>query len=80
MSCNNCGNREFEYTTTEEVFNMSGERILVHGIPVRLCTRCGEESFEPDVVEAVRILVNSPRDKDTTMEISVVDFKQPTIV
>lgn len=58
MRCNVCGGATFHEGRVDEVFRIEGRRVLVEGIPARVCERCGEAAFEPEVVERVRLVVH----------------------
>ena len=56
--CDVCGNTTFHNRQVEEVFHIEDHRVLVEGIPARVCDRCGEAAFDRETVEASRQMVH----------------------
>lgn len=60
MRCYRCGGNAKEKSVT---FSLETNRglVMVHGVPAKVCTRCGEQSFSIDVakqLEAKRDRIN----------------------
>lgn len=58
VNCHVCGSTDSKEAQTSEVFQIDGRPILVEGIPVRVCTRCGEETFSREITERIRRMVH----------------------
>lgn len=56
--CHVCGSTEAKANQVSEVFDISGRRVLVEGIPTQVCTRCGEATFSRETTERIRRMVH----------------------
>ncbi|MBN1418355.1 MAG: YgiT-type zinc finger protein [Planctomycetes bacterium] len=56
FQCLRCGRGTVRSTYVTETFLIQEQTVLVKGIPVGLCPRCGERYFQPRVRERVRRL------------------------
>jgi HTH-type transcriptional regulator / antitoxin MqsA len=56
--CHVCGSTEAHQILADEVFVIEGKHVLVEGIPARVCTRCGEATFDRPTTERVRHMVH----------------------
>lgn len=58
FKCHVCGSTNAHEELVSEVFQIEGKPILVEKIPAQVCARCGEEIFDKETVEKVRLLVH----------------------
>lgn len=72
--CEVCGGREFRHETVREVFEIDGKRVLVEGIPARVCVRCGEMTFSREAAEKVRRMVHGDARPVGTIQMDVFAF------
>ena len=56
--CDVCGNTTFRQEQMENVFHLEGHLVMVENIPARVCTRCGEETFDRKTTETIRRMVH----------------------
>ena len=56
--CDVCGNEASRPTTVSEVFRVEGRMVLVENVPARVCTRCGELTFDRKSAERIRRMVH----------------------
>jgi len=56
--CNVCGNTTFHMENVEDIFHIDGQRVLVEDIPARVCNRCGDHTYAPEVAENIRRMVH----------------------
>ncbi|MFZ1755722.1 MAG: YgiT-type zinc finger protein [Caldilineaceae bacterium] len=57
-TCEVCGSQAFRTENVSEVFLIEGRRVLVDGIPARVCVRCAEITFDRETTEIVRRMVH----------------------
>ena len=74
MICEVCHGAE----RTEQLVRYSlfiGDRpVIVEHVPAIVCPNCGEESFQPDVVDAVQRMISAPPVPSRVIEASVYEF------
>lgn len=58
FKCHVCGSTNAREELVSEVFQIDGKTVLVEEIPALVCERCGEEIFNKETVEKVRLLVH----------------------
>ena len=56
--CNMCGSSDSHDGSVSEVFVIDGKRVLVEGIPARICAHCGDVTFSRETTEKVRRMVH----------------------
>lgn len=59
FKCHVCGSTNAHEELVSEIFQIDGKPVLVENIPAQVCERCGEEIFNKEAVEKVRLLVHS---------------------
>ena len=59
FKCHVCGSTNAHEELVSEIFQIDGKPVLVENIPAQVCERCGEEIFNKETVEKVRLLVHS---------------------
>ncbi|MGD1902199.1 MAG: YgiT-type zinc finger protein [Geitlerinemataceae cyanobacterium] len=69
--CHVCNGDRFHSETTSEIFEIDGRFLLVEGIPVRVCDRCGEETFDRATTERIRGLLHGESQPVRTIEVGV---------
>jgi HTH-type transcriptional regulator / antitoxin MqsA len=72
--CNVCSGQEFRLENVTEVFVIDGKRVLVEGIPARICANCGDLTFGREVTEKVRRMVHGGAKPVGTIEMEVFAF------
>jgi len=76
LRCRYCG-----YDTHEDVikaaFWVDNGLIVIEGIPVRLCTGCGEQFLDEHITQKIEKLLKNPRaGRERQTRVSVYDFPQ----
>jgi len=56
--CHVCGSRAAHEEVISEIFQLDGKPVLVEGIPVTVCDRCGEMIFSRETTEKIRQIVH----------------------
>jgi HTH-type transcriptional regulator / antitoxin MqsA len=56
--CHVCGSKDGLAGLTSEVFALADRRVLVEGIPMVACARCGEVVISRETTERVRAIVH----------------------
>lgn len=74
MKCNVCGNTTFHNRRVEEVFSIEGHLVMVEGIPARVCTRCGEASFDRETTESIREMAHGNKRPERREQVDVFAF------
>ncbi|NES96055.1 MAG: YgiT-type zinc finger protein [Desertifilum sp. SIO1I2] len=59
FKCHVCNSEEFHQALVSEIFQIEGKFYLVEQIPVRVCSRCGEEVFSRETTERIRVMLHS---------------------
>jgi len=54
--CSECGRGTVRQTYVTEQVELDGRTVIVKGVPVGLCPRCGKKYLDPHVIERVREL------------------------
>ncbi len=70
--CHVCGASETRRQSVSEVFQIGGARLLVEGIPARVCGRCGEATFSRETTERIRGLTHARRKSVKKIEMEVL--------
>ncbi|MCA9414075.1 MAG: YgiT-type zinc finger protein [Candidatus Omnitrophica bacterium] len=71
FECQVCGNKSIRDEIVSEVFEIDGRRVLVEGIPAKVCERCGEAVFSAETGEAIRRMVHGESAPDRTVPLDV---------
>lgn len=74
-SCLVCGGteepRKVQFFTLHQ-----GQPILIEGVPGRVCTQCGEETFDALTIKQLEALLAHPGSPSRTVETAVLSFSQ----
>ena len=73
FACLVCNATESREELVDEVFCIEGQYVLVGSIPAEVCLRCGEQSFNRETAERVRLLVQDETEK-ALVPMRVYDF------
>lgn len=74
FTCDICGSHESRIESVSEVFEIDGRRVLVEGIPTRVCMKCGEMSFSRENAEKVRRMIHGEAQPVGVVELEVFEF------
>ena len=74
FSCVVCGAKEDSEEVVDDVFCVSGQNVLVRGIPAVTCTRCGDQTFSSESAERVRVMVHGEARADKAVPKQVYEF------
>ena len=72
--CAVCYGHESRTELVEEVCRVDGRRVLVGGIPASVCVRCGEQTFNREITEKVRLMVHGEGEAKASVPMQVYDF------
>jgi len=73
-ACPVCRAGESREERVDEVFRIDGQYVLVGGIPVVVCVRCGEQAFSRETTERVRAMVHGEAKATESVSMQVFDF------
>lgn len=71
FECQVCGNNSAREELVSEVFTIEDRRVLVEGIPAKVCERCGEAVFTAETGEKIRRIVHGEFPPDRTVSLDV---------
>ena len=74
FKCHVCGSTEAHTELVSEVFQIDGKRVLVENIPAQVCARCGEEVFNKETTERVRLIVHSRKKPIKSVKMDVFAY------
>jgi YgiT-type zinc finger domain-containing protein len=74
FTCDVCGGHDSQIEAVSEVFEIDGRRVLVENIPTRICTQCGEMSFDRETAEKVRRMIHGEAMPVGVVELEVFEF------
>ncbi|MDD2922668.1 MAG: type II toxin-antitoxin system MqsA family antitoxin [Anaerolineales bacterium] len=74
FKCHICGSTEAREEFVSEVFQIDGKPVLVENIPAQVCARCGEEIFNRETVEKVRLIVHEQKNPIKSVQMDVFAF------
>lgn len=74
MTCEVCGVGRRERKTVDEAFLVNGRWVVVEHIPADVCSHCGEISFDADIGERVRQIVQSGQRPRIAIEADVYEY------
>ncbi len=74
FTCVVCHARDSREELVDEVFRVDGQYVLVGGIPAVVCARCGEQAFNRETTEKVRLMVHGEAKATTSVPMQVFDF------
>ncbi len=74
FKCHICGSTEAREEFVSEVFQIDGKPVLVENIPVQVCAHCGEEIFNRETVEKVRLIVHEQKKPIKSVQMDVFAF------
>ncbi|MDJ1177169.1 YgiT-type zinc finger protein [Roseofilum capinflatum] len=58
FKCHVCSSEQYHSELISEFFQIDGKFYLVEQIPVKVCSRCGEESFNRETTERIRVMLH----------------------
>jgi len=65
--CEYCGRGTVRSTYVTEVIELNGRRVLVKGVPIGLCPKCGHRYYDEHVMNRARELASRARGKRTVL-------------
>lgn len=74
FTCSVCHAHESREALVEEIFQVDGKYVLVDRIPATICARCGEETFNRETAEKVRLLVHGQAKPIKSLPLEVFEF------
>ena len=74
MKCDVCGNGTRRDQLVRYSLSIGDRLVIVEHVPASVCDRCGEETFEPQVVERLQKTIWESRTPVRTIEAAVYEF------
>ena len=74
FKCHGCGSTESRTELVSEVFQIDGKPVQVENIPAQVCARCGEEVFNKETTERVRLIVHSRKKPIKSVKMDVFAY------
>ena len=75
--CAICGQSdEIQDKSVDGIFLIDGKCVLVDGIPAKVCSGCGDETFSRQTAERTRLLVRGEARPTKSIAVEVFEFAQ----
>ena len=74
VKCEVCGTGERRSELVRYSLSLGDRLVIVEHVPALVCSRCGETSFAPDVVERLQSTIWQSRAPARIMETPVYEF------
>ncbi len=74
--CAVCESEQYREEKVDEVFQIDGKRVIVDGIPARICVRCGDVSFTAEVAEQVRRIARGEESPAHPVQVDMYAFSE----
>ncbi len=74
MICDICGHAGFHSALVTRTFTLDGKLLVVEGIPAEICDRCEAVSFNAEVGEQLRRLIQEPHQPARVIQAEVLEF------
>lgn len=75
FKCHVCGSEEYHSELISEIFQIEGKFYLVEQIPVNVCSRCGEESFNRETTERIRVMLQGEAQPIKSISVPVFAYQ-----
>ena len=72
--CAVCGANDSHDELADEVFNVEDCHYLVEGVPCKVCSRCGEQSFSRETAERIRLMLRGEAEPTRSTYMQVYEF------
>ena len=76
FKCHVCGSDSSRAEYTNEVFDIEGKFYLVENIPTTVCSNCGEEFFDRETTERIRIMLHSGTKPVRSISLDVFSYNE----
>lgn len=75
FKCHICGSEESHPELISEIFEIDGKFYLVEQIPVNVCSRCGEETFNRETTERIRAMLQGEAKPIKSISVEVFAYQ-----
>lgn len=76
FKCHVCSSEEYSSELISEIFQIDGKFYLVEQIPVKVCSRCGEESFNRETTEKIRVMLQGKAKPIKSISVEVFAYQE----
>ncbi len=76
FKCHVCGSQEYHTEYVNEVFNINEKFHLVENIPAKVCSRCGEEIFDRETTERIRVMLHGENKPVRSISLDVFSYSE----
>lgn len=76
FKCHVCNSTESHVEYVNEIFEIGDKFCLVENIPATVCFRCGEETFNGETSEAIRVMLHSKSKLIKSVVLDVFSYQQ----
>ena len=73
MNCFMCKG-ELKDKKVNYMVDLENTIIIIKGVPAKVCTKCGEQSFDDETAQNIEKIVNKLKDLST--EITIINYKE----
>lgn len=78
FKCHVCSSEESHREYVSEIFQIEGKFYLVENIPATVCSRCGEEIFDRETTEKIRVMLHSDVEPVKSISVDVFSYQSGT--
>lgn len=75
FKCCVCSSEESHIEYVNEIFQINGKFHLVENIPATVCSRCGEEIFNQDTTERIRVMLHGDSKPFKSISVDVFSYQ-----
>ena len=75
FKCHVCSSEESHIKLVSEIFQIDGKFYLVENIPATVCSRCGEEIFDRETTEQIRVMLHGEARPIRSISVDVFSYQ-----
>lgn len=74
FKCHVCHSEESHTEFVDEIFQINEKFYLVENIPAIVCSRCGEETFNRETTERIRVMLHGSAEPIKSISVDVFSY------
>lgn len=74
FKCHVCGSADCHTEYVSEIFNIGDKFHLVENIPAMVCSRCGDEVFNRETTERIRVMLHDNNKPVRSISLDVFSY------
>ena len=75
FKCHVCSSEESHIEYVSEIFQVDGKFYLVENIPAAVCSLCGEEIFDRETTERIRVMLHGEAKPIRSISVDVFSYQ-----